>query len=130
MSANTNPIYPLTMQNSFATFQNADGTNKKDVLTAGPNGTRIDTLHLTSDEPVTDRYVDFYINNGTTDYFRGRVKVAALSGLVTMPWVEGLNGVNAGNALFLKAGYKLRAAMSAAVTATQTVTLSVDSGDY
>ena len=135
MPANTTPIFPLTVQTSAATIVNADGTGEKALVTAGANGTRVDTVSITSTDSAAVTLA-VRVNDGTTSYAVGEIAVPAGAGtngsalavkglsLAFLPWLD------ASGSLFLRTGWSLRVAAKAAITSTKTVTLVAFSGDY
>jgi hypothetical protein len=129
MSANTNPIHPLVPQNPATTVANADGTTKKTVLTAGTNGTRLDSLHICSDD-TAQTLLNFYLNAGSSDSFIGQVAIPAGAGSGSTSWQEGLATLNSNLAMALAAGAILKVAANAAVTSGKTVTIVAFAGDY
>ncbi len=128
MSANTSPVFALTPVNPPVTIVNADSTNKKTVMTAGENGTRLDSLHICSDDtaPVN---LDFYATVSGVDYFIGRVQIPAGAGY-GLPWQEGLATLNDSLSMVLAAGVVLKVATNAAVTAAKTVTIVAFGGNF
>lgn len=129
MAANTNPIHPLVPQNPAVTVSNADGTTKKTVLIAGANGTRLDSLHICSDD-TAQALLNFYLNTGNSDSFIGQVAIPAGSGSGSTAWQEGLATLNNNLSMTLAAGAILKVAASAAVTSTKTVTIVAFGGDF
>lgn len=128
MAANTLPIYPDTPVISPVTIVNSDGTNKKTVITAGSNGTRVDSLRVASDD-TADATVSFYVTVGGSDYFLQNVAVPRASG-TTGTWVEALSLVNSGLPMVLAAGASIKCAVSTAVTSGKTMTLVASGGNY
>ena len=131
MSANTAPIYPQTPIATPAVLNNASGTSTKvAVLTAGTNGTRLDSLHLCLDDTVAAT-ITFWLNVSSTDYLVGGAVVAAGAGNGVVNFVEGLASLNAGNALVLPSGSILKAlVMTTAITAGKTLTITPFGGNY
>ena len=138
MSKNYNPLFPGGVLNAQATFENADGTTIKDLVTAPSEGCRIDMLFASSDD-TSDVDVLLYLNDGSNDIPIGRVTVPDGSGTngtdkavnlftdAELPFLA----LNEGNpALFLKSGWKLRAGMQAAVTAAKSIYLVAIGGEY
>lgn len=129
MAANTNPIHPGVPVNPPVTIANSDSTNKKTVLTAGANGTRLDSLHICSDD-TSATTLNFYLTVGGTDYFIGQVSVPAGAGAGSTVWQEGLATLNNGSAIALAAGTILKVSAAVAVTAAKTVTAIAFGGDF
>jgi acyl-CoA reductase-like NAD-dependent aldehyde dehydrogenase len=129
MAANTNPIHPGVPVNPPATIVNADSTNKKTIMTAGENGTRLDSLHICSDD-TSSANLNFYLTVGGMDHFIGQVAVPAGSGAGSTPWQEGLATLNGNAAMVLAAGTTLKVSAAVAVTAAKTVTVIAFGGDF
>ena len=138
MSKNYNPIFPGGVLNAQATFENADGTTVKDLVTAPAEGCRIDMLFATSDD-TSDKDVLLLLNDGTNDIPIGRVTVVDGAGtngtdkavnLLTDTELPFLALSEGNPALFLKSGWKLRAGMQAAVSADKYVYLVAVGGEY
>src|SRR5512141_258711 len=126
MPANINPVFELAPRVSAASFALADSTNKKTLLTAGANGTRVDSLFLSSNDTVQVD-VAFYINDGATDFYIGDVQVPIGSGYTGVPRVEALKylGEYLIGALVLPANYVLKCNCVAAVTSGKILTVVV-----
>lgn len=135
MPANTSPIFPLVVQTSAIAIVNADGTGEKALVTAGANGTRVDTVSITSTDTATVT-LTVMLHDGTTSYAAGEIAVPAGSGTngstpaAKVLSAEYLPWLDASGSLFLKTGWSLRVAAKAAVTSAKTVTLVAFSGDY
>ena len=135
MPANTKPIFPLSIAGSAVTIVNADGTSEKTVATAGANGSRVDSVPMTSDD-TSDRVFKVLMNNGSTSYPVGEVTAKAGAGTdgttkaqnvlndIDLPWLD------ASGSLWLKAGWTLKMAAKVAVTAAKTVSVVAIGGDY
>lgn len=135
MPANTSPIFPLVVQTSAIAIVNADGTGEKALVTAGANGTRVDTVSITSTDTATVT-LTVILHDGTTPYAVGEIAVPAGSGTNgSAPAIKGLSAeglpwLDTSGSIFLKSGWSLRVAAKAAVTSAKTVTLVAFSGDY
>lgn len=117
--------------NAGVQFTSADTTAKKTVLTASTNGTRIDGILLSTND-TSDVNLSFYINNGTTDFYIGVVKVPAGSGYTTVVRVDGMLTLQPGNlkALILPNTYILKAACVATMTAAKTTDVLAVGGNF
>lgn len=135
MAANTSPIFGLTANLAEVTFENADGTTAKDLISAGTNGTKVISIACTSDD-TSSVTVKVYVHDGTTAYLVGAVPVVTLSGtdglspsvdvldLLMLPWLD------ATGEFFIPSGYKIQVAPAGTVTSTKTVTLVCFGVDY
>ena len=129
------PIYPDTIKNVGLIVENADGTTAQDLITAGANGSRIDSIAVTSDDTSAVILVVNY-NDGTTDHVIAQITIPPASGTdgVTPP-VSLLNAVDMpflGEDLsfYLEATDKITIAAKVAVTAAKKVTLVATYGNY
>ena len=121
------------------TFVNADSTTAKTLLTAGANGTVVRGIFGTTNDTSANN-VAVSINDGSTTFLLGTVRLATLSGtdgavngvdLLNTTAMPGLELDGAGNAvLYLKAGYTLKVAPLVAVTAAKTLTLFAMGRDF
>lgn len=85
---------------------NRDGTGTiGTLLTAGPNGTRIDEINVKARATTTAGMIRFFLHDGTTYYFWRELPVDAITPSGTIPSFESAIG-NLG--LILKPGWSLR----------------------
>ena len=130
------PIFPDTIQNAALDIENADGTTAQDLLTAGTNGSRINSISATSDEPTADIELTINYNDGTTDYIIGSVTIPALAGIDgTVPPVSILNAIDMpflaeDLSYYLAGADKITIAAQTAVTSSQKIQLVATYGDY
>ena len=129
------PIYPDTIKNVGLIVENADGTTAQDLITAGANGSRIDSIAVTSDDTSAVILVVNY-NDGSTDHVIAQITIPAASGTDgATPPVSLLNAVDMpflGEDLsfYLEATDKITIAAKVAVTAAKKVTLVATYGNY
>ena len=129
------PIYPDTIKNVGLIVENADGTTAQDLITAGANGSRIDSIAVTSDDTSAVILVVNY-NDGTTDHVIAQITIPPASGTDgATPPVSLLNAVDMpflGEDLsfYLEATDKITIAAKVAVTAAKKVTLVATYGNY
>ena len=136
MAMSIDPRFPDLIVRGTGKFENADGTDIKDVITAGSDGTRIDHMFISSnDSSVHD--ATLYLNDGVNDIWLGTLSVAAgsASGTVNRTAVNAMDNtkltmLDGDLKLFMKAGDKIRASMDVAVTAACTVFVVAVGGDY
>ena len=129
------PIFPGTIQNAGLDVENADGTTLQDLVTAGANGSRINSISVVSDDTAAV-VLEFYYYDGTTAFLIGSVSIPTLSGTDgSAPAVSALNLTDMpflGDDLsyYLAGTDKIQVAAVAAVTAAKKVTLIATYGDY
>lgn len=135
MAANTNPIFPDTLDGGTQSFVNADSTSSKTLYTAPSDGARIDGISATSDD-TSDVVFKVIINDGSNDRQVGEVTVSAGAGTngtvkakkvlnsTDLPWLDDSGSV------FLKGGWALKLAAKTAVTSAKTVSFVAFAGAY
>jgi hypothetical protein len=130
MAVSNQPIFPVVIQTSAQTWVAADTTTLKTLVTAGANGTKIESLIITSTDTAS-RDLQFWLNDGTNSYLLGTVNAPISAGntnaipsvaaflttqLPVLPYDS-----NSNRYLYLKAGWTLKAGALVAVTAAKTV---------
>ena len=129
------PIYPDTIKNAALDIENADGTTKQTLLTAGSGGARVGSIGAVSDD-TSAVILDIFYNDGTSDFLLGSVNIPTLSGTDgSTPAVALLNStdlpfLNEDLCFFLEAGDSIKIAPHNAVTSAKKVTLVAQYGDY
>ncbi len=129
------PIFPDTIKNAALDIENADSTTAQDLLTAGTNGSRINSISVTSNDTADIDLIINY-NDGTTDYGIGRVTIPVGAGtdgstppvsilnIIDMPFLaEDLS-------YYLQGTNKITIAAVTAVTAAMTIQVVATYGDY
>jgi len=139
MAVTATPIFIQTPQSFGVQIQNSDSTNKKTIYTAGANGSVIESLFVTSTD-TADEDVILYVNDGTTDFQIGRIKVPLNSGntnavptldLMRHSQLPFFESDNAGNrVLKLKASHILKVAAAAAITSGKFLNFFGTGGDF
>ena len=137
MAANKEPIFIKEGLNTTAntqignTIANADGTDKKTVITGATDGTLVYDLVAVSDDTVS-RSLVIYLNDGTTDWPIGTVSVAdgatsaSLLNVIDIPSLDKRDD----GALILANGQSLSVASTAAITAEKTIWITAVGGNY
>jgi hypothetical protein len=130
MAANTSPIFSLAPFGTGAQFTSTDTTTKKTLYTGGTNGSRIDQINVCTNDTAAVN-LQFYLNDGTTDFYLGYVNIPAGSGYPSVAKVDALPTLcpNLGY-LVLKSGAILKAACNATMTAAKTTDVCVIGGDF
>lgn len=135
MVANAAPIFGLTANLAEVTFVNADGTNAKDLVSAGADGSKVTRIAVHSDDTAAVN-LKLLIHDGANAYAVGVVRVAVGSGSdgaipavnllsqALLPWLD------ADGEFFIPSGYKVQVAPLVAVTAAKTVTVVCFAVDY
>lgn len=133
------PTLISTVRNVAIRIQNADGTGFKSLGVAPvAAGTRVRTLHITSDDTAAQT-LQVCMTIGGVDYILGEIVVAAGSG--TDGATAAVNGLNAARMPSLQTeglqrwldvaqGSDLRFKSKVAVTAGKTIYLLAEVGDF
>jgi len=130
MAAGTSPIFEAAVRDLGIQFTSADTTTKKSLGSIGSNGTRIDSIMVSTND-TTAVNLAFYINDGSTDFYIGVVNVPIGSGYTTVARVEAIATLAPIlGYLVLPTGYTLKAACVATMTAAKTTDVVAMGGDY
>ena len=137
MAANLKPIFIKEGLNTTAntqignTIANADGTDKKTVITGATDGTLIYDIIAKSTDSVA-RDITVYLHDGTTDWPLGVIPVGAEADSVSLldtAYIPALNKRDDA-AIILPSGYSLNVASDAAVTEATAITCVAYGGNY
>ena len=129
------PIFPGTIQTATLDIENGDSTGEQDLLTAGTDGSRINSISAISDD-TADVILSIFYNDGSTSFRIGSITVPTLSGTdgetpsVSLLNVTDLPFLGADLSLYILGGKKITIAAQTAVTAAKKVTLVATYGDY
>lgn len=131
MTANVAPVFELTPQNAGVTILPADTTVAKTIFTAGAEGSRIDSILVSSTDSAAMNLA-FYIDDGVTSYYIGNVSVPIGSGYTTVARVDAMQTLKPAfqNFIALHHGYTLKANVVVAVTAGRVITIVTLAGDF
>jgi hypothetical protein len=131
MAANTAPVFQLKpLTDTPQTFVNADGTTKKTLVAGASDSTRVDSISVCSDD-TSVRTLDFFLNNGSTDFYIGTVTLPIGSGYTTVGKVDAMTTLAPLlGYLWVPTGWSLKCAMNVAVTSGKTVTVVAHGGVY
>lgn len=118
-------------------FANADGNTVKTIFTAGADDSRVYSVLLNSTDS-SDRTLQIYISDGTTNFELRRITVTANAGIsVTVPIISALSGLDlpfdsVGNRyLPVRRNFQLRAnIIGTAVTAGQQIEVITIGEDF
>lgn len=134
-------ITPQSIKTGGVAIVNADSTNKKTLYTGAANGSKLESISITSTDTVA-RVLNIYHTIGGTDYFVGTVNVpitagtdAAITAAVSvlesnlmLPWIR--YDSNGRGYLYLANGDILKFAAQVAVTAAKEIDIVCQGGDY
>lgn len=131
MAANTAPIFEEVVTcGTPQTFTSADTTAKKTLLTAGTDGTRVDSIMCSTDD-TTAVNLAFYISISGTDYYIGNVNLPIGAGYTTVARVDAISTLAPTlGYLALPASALLKANCVATMTAAKTTTVVPMGGDF
>jgi len=140
MSVTATPIYPQSIVNDVLAIVNATGTTVTTLVTAGSNGTKIESLNLSNTDAGSAYVVQLFVVVSSTNYLIGTVNVPLSSGnTVAAPAVSALTRANIpalaidanGNPyLYLASGSSLALAVTVAITSGKTVAALAQGGNY
>jgi hypothetical protein len=139
MPTSSTPVLVQTPKLGLAQIVNADASNKKTVVTAGANGSKLTALTACSDD-TSARIVQVIVTRSATDYILASVPVPAGSGtdgsaaavnLLNATILPGLSIDNDGQRyLFLESGDTLAVKATTTVTAAKTVAIAAGFGNF
>ena len=124
------PIFVAAYNCEFTDLENADSTNEITVFTPGANGSRVESIVVTSDDSSA-RNIQFGVAVSGTTYFLFRSALPI--GSTTRYSGDALADCSAAGrmdgGLILESGQVLKAWMEVAVTAGKKVTIGVFGGN-
>ena len=129
------PIYPGTIKNAALDIEPGDTTSLQTLVTAGSNGSRINSISVISDD-TSDVVLAIWYNDGSNDYLIGSVNIPTLSGTDgSAPAVSLLNSTDLpflgeDLALYLEGADIIKIAALTTVTTAKKITLVAHYGDY
>lgn len=139
MAVTATPIFPQTVKTFTAQILPADTTTKKTLVTGGTNGTKIESLMLTSTDG-TSRDVQFWLGNGSIDLLlctisavlnSGNTNAVAAIDVLRHAMFQGLSYDASGNKIFYVAsGCTLKVACTGTVTAAKEIDVTGCGGDF
>jgi len=132
MATNKEPVFTDGPQTPVLLIENADGTAKQVLITAGTDGALIQSITVTSDDTSAVN-VQVFLNDGTTSGLMGTVNIPTLAGTdgiePNVNLLNGLNGLQEDGSLILQASTSLEIAPLVTVTSAKIVTLVSQGGD-
>lgn len=136
MATNKNPIFVNTINSTTVSFVDADGTSEKTIFTpAGSDGGNLMQINVTSTD-TSAVVMQVNVNDGTTSRLIGSVNVPTLAGTdgivpsVNLLDSDFIAGLQADGSLPVKNGHSVTVNPVGAVTATFTVDVVPNGGDY
>ena len=137
MAVTNTAVFAQRPRKAVAQLLTGDSTNKKALVTAGADGSKLVSLSASSDD-TSNRTIQLFITRSSTDYLIGTAVVPTLAGTdgATLPvdmlsLIPGLPVDNDGQRyLFLESGDALKVATTVAVTAAKAVHLAADYADF
>ena len=141
------PIFPQTIKNIAARIANSDSTNKVTIVTGGTNGTKIESLQITSDDSAS-KTLTLWLTKGGVDYLLAIYSIGSNQGNSANTSAYGILG-NIGNTpvpqstglilpldamgnkyFMLESGVSLKASVSIAMTSGKFMQFTGIAGDF
>jgi hypothetical protein len=134
----SNPNYPNTLSCVATRLQNSDGTSFVQLVAGDTDGTKIESIAVTSDDS-SDRVLQLCVSVGAVDYPIGEItipdgagtngidKAVNLLNTTDLPWLRS-DGVN--QYLYLVNGMTLKAKSKTAITAARFINVFVQCANY
>ena len=139
MSTTATPIFPQAINLGLQTIANADGTTAKTIFTAGANGSKVQTIEISSTDSV-NRDVQLFIKRSGTSYLLATVQVKVNAGNANnVPSTNILGSTqlpaiavdaNGNPTLFLQSGDTLTMATTTTVTSGKQLSIVSNGGDF
>lgn len=139
MAVTATPAFPQTIVNKVQTVTNSDTTTAKTLYAAGTNGSKVDSLLVTSTDTV-DRDLVLSVSISSTTYIIGTVKIPLTAGTInTVPTVDVLRHTQIpglaydafGNKImYLASGTTLQVAALATVTSGKQFVVFAQGADF
>lgn len=139
MTGTATPIFPQTIKGGVAQILPADTTTLKTLVTPGANGSKVDSISVTSTDTAT-RDVQLWITVTAVNYLLGTVNIPIGSGNTNaVPSISLLDSLqtpfirtdNNGNKyLYLPSGGVLSIAVLTTVTAAKAIQAYAQYGDF
>lgn len=131
MAANlAGPIWELIPVVKGVVIAPADTTTKKDLVTGDADGTRIDSIMVSSNDTAA-RDLAFYLYDGTTDFYIGNVPVPLGTGYTNVARIDAITILAPIlGYLWLPSAYKIKVNAVATLTAAKQIDVVAMGGDY
>lgn len=139
MAGTATPIYAQLIVDKPVQILPADTTTLKTIVAGGTNGTKIESLIVTSTD-TSARDVALYKTISAVDYLLGTVSIPITAGftnaipsidLLNNPQIPGLSTDAFGNKyIFVASGTTLKIAALITITAAKAISVIASGGDY
>lgn len=139
MAGTATPIFPQLIQNWLARIQNSDASGLISVVAGGTNGSKIESLIVSSTD-TSARDINIYMTNGAVDYLLTTISIPINSGNTNaIPPVDilrsgqfpGLARDSNGNPyIYVENGSTLKIAATTTVTTAKIIAALAQGGDY
>jgi len=133
------PVFPQTIKTNVAQILPADTTSLKTLVTPGANGTRVDSIIVSSTD-TSAKDLQFVITVSATDYVVGTLSIPANSGFTNaVPLVSVFahsqfiafnTDVNGNKHMYLANGAVLKVKALTTVTAAKAISVVAQCGDF
>jgi hypothetical protein len=139
MPVTATPIYPQTVKNWTVQIANADASNKKSLVAGGSNGSKVEMISVSSTD-TSDRDINVYLNDGSTDHLLGTIKVPLSSGntnaIVPVNFLSNTQNpctpydAMGNKYIYVMNGYTLKVAATTTVTSGKIIDFIAQGGDF
>lgn len=139
MAGTATPIYPQTINVGVAAIANADAQTYKTIATGGTNGTKIESLIVSSSD-TSARDITVNLTRSAVNYQLAQISIPATAGyLDTVPSVDIMRSAflpgtaydsNGNKYLYLKSGDTLTINAPVTVTTAKTIQAVASGGDF
>jgi hypothetical protein len=141
MTVSNLPIFPQVIESWMLSLLPANTTSTVVLITAGANGTKVESITATSNN-ITDLALDLWVNNGNADTLLASVYVPANSGNNSnpaLPTVDVLRSgqlpglaydANGNRYIYLASGITLKCSANIAVGTGKVLNIWATGGNY
>ena len=139
MAGTPTPIFPQLIKNYVQTILPADTTTIKALVVAGTNGTKIESINITSTDTAV-RDLAIYATISAVNYLIGTITIPITAGNTNaIPSIDVLRHLqlpslaydsNGNKYLYLASGTTLSISVLSTVTTAKQITVFAQGGDY
>lgn len=142
MTVTATPIFPQAINVGVQTIVNADAQAQKTLFTAGTNGSKVESISISSSD-TSARDVSIYLTRSATNYLLSTVSIPAGAGQpaapAATPAVDILRSAqipglaydpNGNHYLYLMSGDTLTISAPVTITSAKTVTAVASGGNF
>ena|SRR5260221_14660358 len=140
MAVTSTPIFPQTIKNGLIQILNATGTNPVTLYTPGTNGSKIESIFVTTTDQSNSVDIQLEIVASAVTYILSTMTIASGSGTTdNVPTTNILNNFqlpactrdsNGNPYIYLASGSVLKVKTTTTVTMGETVSIIANGGDY